>query len=70
MEGDRRRAFQAGGWLIGQLIGQLARRSAGLAYRFRWPRVVADHREIYLSAKRAGAERRQDAQVGVASRMN
>jgi glycosyltransferase involved in cell wall biosynthesis len=53
-----------------ELQDQLARRSAALAYRFRWPRVVADHREIYLSAKRAGAGRRQDAQVGVASRMN
>ncbi len=53
-----------------ELQDDLARRSAALAHRFRWPRVVADHREIYLAAKRAGARRRHDAQLGVASMMN
>lgn len=52
------------------LQDDLARRSAALAHRFRWPRVVADHREIYLAAKRAGAERRREAQLGVVSMMN
>ena len=36
----------------------LAHRSAMEARRFRWPRVVADHREIYTAAKRAGRARR------------
>jgi hypothetical protein len=52
------------------LQDDLARRSAALAHRFRWPRVIADHREIYLAAKRAGAERRREAQLGVASMIN
>ncbi len=36
----------------------LAHRSAMEARRFRWARVVADHREIYTAAKRAGRARR------------
>ncbi|MGD0392252.1 MAG: glycosyltransferase [Acidimicrobiales bacterium] len=36
----------------------LAYRAAMEARRFRWPRVVADHREIYTAAKRAGRARR------------
>jgi glycosyltransferase involved in cell wall biosynthesis len=36
----------------------LANRSALAARRFRWPRVVADHREIYSAAKHAGRVRR------------
>ncbi len=36
----------------------LAKRAAMRANRFRWQRVVADHREIYMTAKRAGRRRR------------
>ncbi|MGH9079123.1 MAG: glycosyltransferase family 4 protein [Acidimicrobiales bacterium] len=36
----------------------LADRSATRARRFRWDRVIGDHREIYLSALRAGKDRR------------
>ena len=36
----------------------LADRAAMAARRFRWPRVVADHQEIYTAAKRAGRARR------------
>jgi glycosyltransferase involved in cell wall biosynthesis len=38
----------------------LARRSADAARRFRWPRVVADHQEIYTTARRAGRARRTE----------
>ena len=37
----------------------LADRSARAAQRFRWPRVVAEHREIYTAARRAGRARRR-----------
>ena len=37
---------------------RLAAQAATYAHRFRWGRVVADHREIYLAAVRAGRERR------------
>ena len=36
----------------------LADRAAMAARRFRWPRVVADHQEIYTAATRAGRARR------------
>ena len=35
----------------------LADRAARAARRFRWPRVVADHQEIYTAARRAGRAR-------------
>jgi glycosyltransferase involved in cell wall biosynthesis len=40
------------------LQDRLAAQSATYAHRVRWGRVVADHREIYLAAVRAGRERR------------
>jgi hypothetical protein len=41
-----------------ELQHRLATQSATQAHRFRWGRVVADHREIYFAAVRAGRERR------------
>ncbi len=38
----------------------LAARAGDGARRFRWSRVVADHREIYVSARRSGRQRRGD----------
>jgi glycosyltransferase involved in cell wall biosynthesis len=45
----------------------LARRSADAARRFRWPRVVADHQEIYTMARRAGRARRMESERLLAS---
>jgi glycosyltransferase involved in cell wall biosynthesis len=41
-----------------ELQRDLADRAGMMARRFRWPRVVADHQEIYTAAKRAGRARR------------
>jgi glycosyltransferase involved in cell wall biosynthesis len=41
-----------------ELKADLADRAATGARRFRWSRVVADHREIYTAARRAGRSRR------------
>jgi glycosyltransferase involved in cell wall biosynthesis len=38
----------------------LAARAGEGARRFRWSRIIADHREIYVAARRAGRERRGD----------
>jgi glycosyltransferase involved in cell wall biosynthesis len=43
-----------------ELRQELARRSAAAARRFRWPRVIADHQEIYTAARRAGRRRRHE----------
>ncbi len=43
-----------------ELRNALAARAGDGARRFRWSRVVADHREIYVAARRAGRERRGD----------
>ncbi len=40
-----------------ELQRDLAGRAAERSHRFRWERVIADHREIYLAAIRAGKER-------------
>ena len=49
-----------------ELQQDLADRAAARAHRFRWRRVVADHRDIYMTAKRAGQGRRarQRSSVG------
>jgi glycosyltransferase involved in cell wall biosynthesis len=36
-----------------ELRADLARRAARTAHRFRWSRIIADHREIYAGARRA-----------------
>ncbi len=41
-----------------ELRDGLAARAGEGARRFRWSRVIADHREIYVAARRAGRERR------------
>jgi glycosyltransferase involved in cell wall biosynthesis len=41
-----------------ELQQDLADRAAARAHRFRWRRVVADHRDIYMAAKRSGRVRR------------
>jgi glycosyltransferase involved in cell wall biosynthesis len=38
----------------------LAARAGSGARRFRWSRIIADHKEIYVAARRAGRERRGD----------
>jgi glycosyltransferase involved in cell wall biosynthesis len=43
-----------------ELRNALAIRAGDGARRFRWSRVVADHREMYVDARRAGRERRGD----------
>jgi glycosyltransferase involved in cell wall biosynthesis len=43
-----------------ELHGTLATRAGDAARRFRWSRVIADHREIYVTARRSGRERRGD----------
>jgi glycosyltransferase involved in cell wall biosynthesis len=43
-----------------ELHNALATRAGDGARRFRWPRVIADHREIYVTARRSGRERRGD----------
>jgi glycosyltransferase involved in cell wall biosynthesis len=43
-----------------ELRDALAARAADGARRFRWSRVIADHREIYVAARRSGRERRSD----------
>jgi glycosyltransferase involved in cell wall biosynthesis len=43
-----------------ELRNALATRAGDGARRFRWSRVVADHREIYVAARRSGRERRGD----------
>jgi glycosyltransferase involved in cell wall biosynthesis len=50
-----------------ELQRDLARRSADAARRFRWPRVVADHQEIYTTARRAGRARRVELERLVTS---
>ncbi len=42
----------------GELREDLAGRAAARAHGLRWSRAVADHREIYAAAKRAGRQRR------------
>lgn len=42
------------------LHSALAARAGDGARRFRWSRVIADHREIYVTARRSGRERRGD----------
>ena len=42
----------------GELREDLASRAAARAHGLRWSRAVADHREIYAAAKRAGRQRR------------
>ena len=44
-----------------ELRKALAIRAGDGARRFRWSRVVADHREIYVSARRSSRERRGDS---------
>ena len=41
-----------------ELRDALAARAGDGARRFRWSRVIADHREIYVAARRSGRERR------------
>ena len=41
-----------------ELRETLAARAGDGARRFRWSRVIADHREIYVAARRSGLERR------------
>ena len=43
-----------------ELRDALAARAGDGARRFRWSRVIADHREIYVAARRSGRERRGD----------
>jgi glycosyltransferase involved in cell wall biosynthesis len=43
-----------------ELRDALAVRAGDGARRFRWSRVIADHREIYVAARRSGRERRGD----------
>jgi glycosyltransferase involved in cell wall biosynthesis len=43
-----------------ELRDALASRAGDGARRFRWSRVIADHREIYVAARRSGRERRGD----------
>jgi glycosyltransferase involved in cell wall biosynthesis len=43
-----------------ELHSSLAAQAGDGARRFRWSRVIADHREIYVTARRAGRERRGD----------
>jgi glycosyltransferase involved in cell wall biosynthesis len=43
-----------------ELRNSLAARAGDGARRFRWSRVIADHREIYVTARAAGRERRGD----------
>jgi glycosyltransferase involved in cell wall biosynthesis len=43
-----------------ELRSSLAARAGDGARRFRWSRVIADHREIYVTARGAGRERRGD----------
>jgi glycosyltransferase involved in cell wall biosynthesis len=43
-----------------ELRGALAALAGDGARRFRWPRVIADHREIYVGARRSGRQRRGD----------
>jgi len=41
-----------------EMAADLAGRAAAQAHRYRWQRVVADHREVYTAAQRAGRARR------------
>ena len=50
-----------------ELQQDLADRAATRAHRFRWRRVVADHRDIYIRAKRAGRARRARQRSSVAT---
>ncbi len=53
--------------LDGGLRDELAARAAALGQSLRWSRAVADHREIYAAAKRAGMERRMQSTLVPAS---